>query len=100
MNAFVVAVVLAAIAAVLIAVAAKLRIGSRLRAFGRSAWDRSHRRQWAEIQQLRRDLDGCLRILDHLSQPGSGDWSAQWTYARKVLGDLGKDGICWRDDGS
>jgi hypothetical protein len=27
---------------------------------------------------LRRDVDGLLKVVDHLQQPGTGDWAALW----------------------
>ncbi len=93
MGAIIIASVLAVLAAILVAVIARFQIGARLRALARIAWDRAHRRQWTEIQQLRRDVDGLLKVVDHLAQPGNGDWAVQWAYAQKVLGELGKNGI-------
>jgi hypothetical protein len=86
-------VIAAVLAAILLAVIARLQTGTRLRGLARRAWDRAHRRQWTEIQQLRRDVDGLLKVVDRLAQPGTGDWAAQWAYAQKILGELGKNGI-------
>jgi hypothetical protein len=47
----------------------------------------------AEMAELRRDLDACLMMFDHLATPGNGDWSAQWDYISGVLDSIGKRGI-------
>jgi hypothetical protein len=58
---------------------------------------RPSRRQ-TEIAELRRDINACLMILDHMSTAGSGDWSAQWEYVHLVLTDIGKRGISGAGD--
>ena len=48
--------------------------------------------------ELRRDLDACLKIFDHLATGGSGDWAAQWAYVDQVLTEVGKRGISHAGD--
>lgn len=59
-------------------------------------------RRQQQMDELRRDLDACLKIFDHMSTGGSGDWSAQWTYVEQVLTGIGKRGIShacdWLDE--
>lgn len=51
-----------------------------------------------QLDELRRDLDACLSILDHMATAGSGDWSAQWAYVDQVLTGIGKRGISHAGD--
>lgn len=51
-----------------------------------------------QIDELRRDLDACLKIFDHLATGGSGDWAAQWAYVDRVLTEIGKRGISHAGD--
>jgi hypothetical protein len=51
-----------------------------------------------QMDELRRDVDACLKIFDHLSTGGSGDWSAQWAYVDQVLREIGKRGISGAGD--
>lgn len=72
MGAIITAAVLAVLAAILLAVVARLKTGTRLRILTRSAWDRAHRRQWSEIEKLRRDVDGLLKVVDHARGEAAG----------------------------
>jgi hypothetical protein len=51
-----------------------------------------------QLDELRRDVNACLMILDHLSTAGAGDWSAQWAYVEQVLSSIGKRGISGAGD--
>jgi len=55
-------------------------------------------RRQQQIDELRRDLDACLKIFDHLATGGSGDWAAQWAYVDQVLTGIGKRGISHSGD--
>jgi hypothetical protein len=79
----------------------RLGVRSRLGRILRLVWYKAHETQWkahqfevAEIADLRRDVNGCLKILDHLSTAGTGDWGQQWAYVREVLDEINKNGIC------
>ena len=58
-----------------------------------SAWSLLHRRQLAEIEELRKDLDALLSVLDHWTTPGAGDKQRQFAYMAEVLEARRKRGI-------
>ena len=51
-----------------------------------------------QADELRRDIDACLMIFDHLATGGSGDWAAQWAYVDQILTEVGKRGISHAGD--
>jgi hypothetical protein len=58
-----------------------------------SAWSVLHRRQLAEIEELRKDVDALLAVLDHWITPGAGDKQRQFEFMAEVLEARHKRGI-------
>lgn len=65
---------------------------ARTKAVVRWAWLRLNRDQIAEIQELRRDVDALLYVLDHWITPGAGDKQRQFEYMAEVLAARGRRG--------
>jgi hypothetical protein len=56
-------------------------------------WGTLHKSQIEEINELRKDVDTLLSVLDHWVTPGAGDKQRQFEYIAEVLEVLGKKGI-------
>lgn len=56
-------------------------------------WGTLHKRQIEEINELRKDVDALLSVLDHWVTPGAGDKQRQFEYMAEVLEARNKRGI-------
>lgn len=56
-------------------------------------WSTLHTRQIDEINELRKDVDALLSVLDHWVTPGAGDMRRQFEYMAEVLEARNKRGI-------
>jgi len=56
-------------------------------------WGALHKRQIEEINELRKDVDALLSVLDHWVTPGAGDKQRQFKYMAEVLEARNKRGI-------
>lgn len=59
-------------------------------------WSTLHKRQIEEINELRKDVDALLSVLDHWVTPGAGDKQRQFDYMAEVLEARNKRGISGR----
>jgi len=88
---------LALIAALLVAAAAWLwrraQPWPRVKRARAWLWATLHKRQHQEIDELRKDVDALLSVLDHWVTPGAGDKQRQFEYMTEVLNARGKKGI-------
>src|SRR6266567_7179286 len=89
--------VFAVVAAALVAVAAwiwaRAQPWQHVKRTGTRLWETLHKKQLAEIAELRKDVDVLLSILDHWVTPGAGDKQRQFQYMAEVLAARGKRGI-------
>ena len=97
MHSFVLDLLFALIAAVLLAIACWLwgrtHPWQRLTRARAWLWGTLHKRQIEEINELRRDVDALLSVLDHWVTPGAGDKQRQFEYMAEVLEARNKRGI-------
>lgn len=101
MHGFIPDLLFALIAAVLLAAAGWLwgRTHPRQRLTRAWAWlwGTLHKRQIEEINELRKDVDALLSVLDHWVTPGAGDKQRQFKYMAEVLEARNKRGISGAD---
>jgi hypothetical protein len=104
MNGFILALLLALVAAVLLTAAGWLwgrtRSWQRLSRAWTWLWAILHKRQIEEIDELRneinelrKDVDALLSVLDHWVTPGAGDMQRQFGYMAEVLEARNKRGV-------
>lgn len=56
-------------------------------------WSTLHKGQIEEVNELRKDVDALLSVLDHWVTPGAGDKQRQFDYMAEVLEGRNKRGI-------
>jgi hypothetical protein len=97
MHDFVPDLLLALIAAVLLAAAgwlwARTHPWQQLTRARAWLWGTLRKKQIEEINELRKDVDALLSVLDHWLTPGAGDKQRQFEYMAEVLEARNKRGI-------